>query len=270
MSQLPSTCCMRGSIHAGSTTGTEQVVHGLQTYVASPADPSSPVKGTVVIIADAFGWDFINLRLLADSYARRGGFRVLLPDFHSGKSLSKDHLDLAFPMPGRTPTNSIALVTGIPQFLYWLWSHRQSVSLPIITTFFASLHAEQSRIAARTGVAGFCWGGRYAVLMHDHVDAIYAAHPSFLQVPADVAAISKPVSFALGEKDTVLPMPQIEKLKGVLSKKKDSLESEVIVYEGMPHSFAVRGNPEIEEAKKGLEDSETQAVEWFTKHLHAE
>ncbi|KAJ6257947.1 hypothetical protein Dda_7737 [Drechslerella dactyloides] len=271
MSQLPSVCCMRGSMHAGTPTGTEEVVHGLQTYVARPAD-GAPVNGTVVICADAFGWQFINLRLIADSYARRGGFRVLMPDFHFGKPLSTDHLDLAFPMKGREQPfwrRVISLVLGLPQFVFWLWVHRQSVSYPIITNWFAALRDEQAKVGAKTGVAGFCWGGRYALLVNDYVDAIYTAHPSMLSVPGEIEMITKPVSFAVGEKDPVLPLPQVEKIKGVLSKKKDSLNSEVIVYEGMPHSFAVRGNPEIVEAKKGLEGSETQAVDWFTKHLHA-
>ncbi|KAF3915024.1 hypothetical protein ABW21_db0200713 [Orbilia brochopaga] len=271
MAQLPSVCCMRGSMHSGTPTGTEQVIHGLQTYVAQPVDGDLK-NGTVVIVPDGFGWTFINLRLIADSYARRGGFRVLMPDFHFGKPLSTDHLDLAFPMKGREQPlwkRVITLVLGFPQFVYWAWSHRESVSRPIVTTWFAAFHAEQTDIGAKTGVAGFCWGGRYAILMNDYVDAIYAAHPSFLGIPNEVEMITKPVSFALGEKDAVVPLKNVEKIKGILSKKKDSLDSEVVVYEGMVHSFAVRSNPEFPEAKKGLEGSETQAVEWFTKHLHA-
>ncbi|EPS43769.1 hypothetical protein H072_2239 [Dactylellina haptotyla CBS 200.50] len=154
-----------------------------------------------------------------------------------------------------------------PRFLVWFWTHRQGVSLPIITEFFKGLREQENAVGGKVGVAGFCWGGRYAVLMHPYVDAIYAAHPSFLQVPSEVEAVTKPISFALGDKDVVLRMAQVEKIRGIL-KKKEQLDSEVIVYEGMEHSFAVRGNPEIEAAKKGLEDSETQCVEWFTKHLN--
>ncbi|KAF3931952.1 hypothetical protein ABW20_dc0101554 [Dactylellina cionopaga] len=161
---------------------------------------------------------------------------------------------------------SLALLFAFPKFLVWFWSHREGVSLPIITKFFKALRDNPSNNGDKLGVVGFCWGGRYAILMNPYVDAIYAAHPSFLQVPSEVEAVTKPISFALGEKDTVLPMPQVEKIRGVL-KKKEHLDSEVIVYENMEHSFAVRGNPEIEEAKKGLEGSETQCVEWFTRHL---
>ncbi|KAF3909562.1 hypothetical protein AA313_de0205279 [Arthrobotrys entomopaga] len=159
------------------------------------------------------------------------------------------------------------MVSTFPVFILWAWTHKQSVTLPIITNFFKALRQAQAGTGTKIGVAGFCWGGRYAILMDPYVDAIYAAHPSFLQIPSEVEAVTKPISFALGDKDVVVPMPKVEQIKGVL-KKKDNLYSEVIVYEGMEHSFAVRGNPEIELAKKGLEGSETQCVEWFTKHLN--
>ncbi|KAF3933140.1 hypothetical protein ABW19_dt0204025 [Dactylella cylindrospora] len=172
-------------------------------------------------------------------------------------------------MKGREPPmwkRGLALLASFPRFLVWFWTHRQGVTLPIISDFLKALQEEEHGAGGKVGVAGFCWGGRYAILMSPYVDAIYAAHPSFLQIPSEIEAISKPISFAVGDKDTVLPMPQVEKIKGVL-KRKESLDTEVVVYEGMEHSFAVRGNPEIEAAKKGLEDSETQAVEWFVKHL---
>lgn len=90
-----------GSIHTGEATGTEEVVHGLNTYIARPE--SSVINGTIVIIPDVFGWDFVNIRLLADSYAKRGGFKVLLPDFHFGDAYSKVSLDAAFPLKGFEP-----------------------------------------------------------------------------------------------------------------------------------------------------------------------
>ncbi|KAK6339585.1 hypothetical protein TWF718_008981 [Orbilia javanica] len=265
--ELPSSCCMRGSLHTGNTTGTEETIHNFPTYVATPEPSDRPVNGTVVILGDVFGWDFINIRLLADSYAKRGNFRVLAPDVHFGDAFPKDSLDAVFPLKGfESPwyKRLWEMATTFPKFLVWFWAHRESVSHPIITKFFKSLREDPN--SGKIGVVGFCWGGRYAVLMDQYVDAIYTAHPSFLQVPAEVEAVTKPISFAVGDKDIVLPMGQVEKIKGIL-KKKEGLESEVVVYEGMEHSFAVRGNPAIEAAKTALEGSETQAVEWFIKHL---
>jgi dienelactone hydrolase len=63
--------------------GREDKIHGLDTYIAEPK--SSPAKGIVVIIPDAFGWQFVNNRILADHYASRGNFKVYLPDFMHGK-----------------------------------------------------------------------------------------------------------------------------------------------------------------------------------------
>jgi dienelactone hydrolase len=78
--------CFKGTIHDGKPTGTVTRLHGFDTYVAEPAN-GSPPKGIVVIIPDAFGWDFVNIRLIADNYARKRDFRVYAPDFMGGQSL---------------------------------------------------------------------------------------------------------------------------------------------------------------------------------------
>ena len=58
-------------------------LHGLDCYVADA--PDSCPRGIVVIVPAATGWNMPNNRVLADCYARRGGFQVLLPDFTNGK-----------------------------------------------------------------------------------------------------------------------------------------------------------------------------------------
>jgi hypothetical protein len=75
--------CFRGSIHEGNPKGEVTRIHGLDTYVSRPPNGTTP-RGVVVIIPDAFGWDFGNSRLLADSYAEKGKFLVYLPDFMNG------------------------------------------------------------------------------------------------------------------------------------------------------------------------------------------
>ena len=65
----------------GTPTGTISKLHGLNTYIARP---EGTPKGLVVIIPDIFGWEMSNSRLLADSYAKAGGFLVYLPDFMEG------------------------------------------------------------------------------------------------------------------------------------------------------------------------------------------
>jgi dienelactone hydrolase len=78
---MPCKNCVSG-LYDGTPTGTVTTLHGLPTYVAEP--PSGSPKGIIVIIPDAFGWELSNTRVLADRYAKRGAFRVYVPDFMNG------------------------------------------------------------------------------------------------------------------------------------------------------------------------------------------
>jgi dienelactone hydrolase len=55
-------------------------------YIAEP-EAGKEVKGIIVIISDAFGWQFVNNQIIADHYATRGDFKVYLPDFMDGGSI---------------------------------------------------------------------------------------------------------------------------------------------------------------------------------------
>lgn len=76
--------CFKGSERQDAEpTGNVITLHGLPTYVANPSAGRS-AKGIIVNIPDAFGWEFINNRLLVDEYARKGDFTVFMPDFMNG------------------------------------------------------------------------------------------------------------------------------------------------------------------------------------------
>src|SRR5215471_8473871 len=90
----------------------------------------------------------------------------------------------------------------------WFFWHRQSVTIPIIKSFFQILRTENPDL--RIGVAGFCWGGRYALLLgQEHfsdihlVDAVFAGHPSLVSIPKDVEAPYCPVSLAVASTDSL-------------------------------------------------------------------
>ena len=80
---MPCRDCSTGTLHEGTPKGRVEKIHGLPTYIADPPSGTEP-KGIVVIIPDAFGWELPNSRVLADSYAEKGNFRVFLPDFMDG------------------------------------------------------------------------------------------------------------------------------------------------------------------------------------------
>lgn len=79
--------CVSGQRHSGEPQGKMIKLHGLDTYVAEPSN-GRRAKGAIIIIPDAFGIEFINNKLLADTYASKGGYTVYLPDFMRGRFTS--------------------------------------------------------------------------------------------------------------------------------------------------------------------------------------
>lgn len=76
--------CFTGAVHHDEKPkGRETKIHGRDTYVAEPPQGVAP-KGVIVIVPDAFGWQFVNNKILADNYASKGGYLVYLPDFMDG------------------------------------------------------------------------------------------------------------------------------------------------------------------------------------------
>lgn len=65
--------CFTGIVHEGTPVGRVETIHGLPTYVAGTTSETEP-EGIIVIISDAFGWDLLNSRILADAYAKRGNY----------------------------------------------------------------------------------------------------------------------------------------------------------------------------------------------------
>lgn len=76
--------CFKGSVHDGEPRGKIIKLHDLDTYVVEPAE-GKEVKGILVVIPDAFGWKFVNCRLLADNYANKSNYKVYMPDVMIGE-----------------------------------------------------------------------------------------------------------------------------------------------------------------------------------------
>ena len=76
--------CFSGTISTGAPTGAIATIHDLPTYVTTPEDGVKP-KGLVVFMTDAFGYTLPNNQVLADQYAKKGGFLVYVPDLMGGE-----------------------------------------------------------------------------------------------------------------------------------------------------------------------------------------
>ena len=171
--------------------------------------------------------------------------------------------------------------------LTFLFRSRRSLCKPRVFNFFRALRTEPlpETKDLKIGIAGFCWGGQYAVLLtHDTpssrvqranddsgqikplIDCAHTAHPSFLSVPKDIEAVSLPLSVAVGDKDMVLSKDKAYAVKEILEKKKAG-DHEVVIYQGAKHGFAVRGDPDDPSQFELGENSRSQALAWFSSRL---
>ena len=138
----------------------------------------------------------------------------------------------------------------------WLVKHREAVARPLIEGFIRTVRLIPG--TDKVGVIGFCWGGRYALLAGhaefssgegQGVDAVYALHPSLVAIPGDFDPIAVPTSIAVGDKDSLLGMKEVEQIKEIMDKRKDT---EVRIYKDQIHGWSLRGDFSSEKDKKAM------------------
>ncbi|KAG9500713.1 hypothetical protein J7337_006392 [Fusarium musae] len=149
-----------------------------------------------------------------------------------------------------------------------------AASWPRIRSFFQALRLHEGP-QQRIGAAGFCWGGKPVLtLAHPEsltedgiplVDAVFTGHPSGMSLPGDAEPIVRPVSVAIGDRDIVTSMSQVNVMKETW--KDLDTPTEVVVYPGAGHGFCVR----VDEKNKNLfqqsKEAEKQALDWFAMHF---
>ncbi|KAI9868030.1 MAG: hypothetical protein M1813_006775 [Trichoglossum hirsutum] len=198
----------------------------------------SPTNGLIVVIPDVFGWELTNVRVLADVVS---GVQALI---------------------GLTP---------------FLLHRSDSTVLPTIATFLRSVR-ENEGCAHKIGIAGFCYGGRLAILVAHNdertsttdgkplADVVFTGHPAEVKIPVEFEKVRLPLSIAIGSKDSWMSLQQIGEVRKILDKKVQA-DHEIVVYDGVKHGFTVRGNPGNEAAAKQGIEAEDQAVAWFKRFL---
>jgi dienelactone hydrolase len=282
--------CFKGSIHAyAEPKGREETLHGVRTYIAAGlAEGTTSSASTVVFITDAFGFNLVNSKLLADDYAARTGFRVLVPDIIPGGGVPAYSLELMsaasapvglLDIPGQL-WRIASVVRMMSIFIPFMLRTRGA--FPAILAYVRAVKADMPS-DTKLGVAGFCWGGLQATKLSAEpsveggaeplVAANFMAHPSGLKVPIDyVDAATKfhvPLSIALGDKDMMLSKENAALLEAELRREYAGSEGrlEVALYENAGHGFAVRADKAKNEEDEAAGKAATQAVNFFKKYL---
>lgn len=162
----------------------------------------------------------------------------------------------------------------ISAVLPWYWVNRISSSYPRVVSFFDTLRREEPNLPI--GAAGFCWGGKHAVLLAGEnarvndkplIDAGFAGHPSMLTVPDDIEKMRLPVAFAIGDKDRLVPAEQAATIKKIVESKPEGQQGEVRIYPNCGHGFCVRADTTFTDVMKQSLLAEDHCIEWFDKLL---
>ena len=129
----------------------------------------------------------------------------------------------------------------------------------------------------KLGITGFCRGGRTVWMYCAHqkkMDAGVAwygglspAQPAISTTPLDIVdKLNAPVLGLYGGADQGIPVEQVEKLRAALknSKNKKTQQSQIHLYEGMPHGFNADYRPSYR--KDAADDAWKRMLAWFKQH----
>ncbi|KAH9208491.1 dienelactone hydrolase [Leptodontidium sp. 2 PMI_412] len=280
--------CFKGSVHDhAKPTGTEEILHGVRTYTASPVD-SAASQSTIIFITDAFGFNLINSKILADIYASKSGFCVLVPDIIPGGGVPLSSLALM-----ETATAPVAwwnvygqirrIVTVVRMMTIFMpFAIRTRGVFPSILAYARAVRAELPA-GAKLGAAGFCWGGLQTTKLTEEsaveggsealIDAHFTAHPAGMKPPQFLESHRKfkvPLSIAVGDKDFVLSKDNVATIEAGFRTEYGNSEDagyQVKIYQGCGHGFAVRADPKKTIENEAAGQATEQAVAWFKRYL---
>ena len=228
---------------------------GMEAFVVKPeGEPSGPA---VIVAMEAFGVNS-HIREVCRRLAREG-YIALAPDFYhrTGKMLTYAYED-----PKRREPFSALTNDGIEADVNAALKHLSGMS---------------EVDAARIGIVGFCVGGFMAFLAACRTDVATAVcfYGGGIVNPREglklepllneAANIKVPVLMLFGEKDSSVPMSDVDAIRNRLSMQ--PREHEVVVYPGAEHGFNCDERASFHpEASK---DAWGRTIKWLELRLKA-
>jgi len=185
-------------------------------YLALPPRGSGP---GLLLLQEIFGVNE-HIRAVARQYAL-DGFVVLAPDVFWQQSR---RVELGY--VGDDWQRAMALVNGADR----------AALLRDLKDSVTALQARPEVAGRKTGVFGYCMGGRLAfqAAAHTGVDAAVAYYGGGIQQQLDlVPAIACPIQLHYGELDANIPLEAVAQVRAALSGKR----ADVHVYPGAHHGF---------------------------------
>lgn len=151
----------------------------IDVYISKPADyPNSPAKLLLLLTAGT-GVHSINNQVQADMFASEG-FVVIMPDQFKGDAAPNSKAIPAEENPGLIEQFKLKAAETAKSFLVDMWLARQTPEkvLPILFKVIESAKDEYAdAVAHGEGIycVGYCFGGKYAVILAgDREDTVMA------------------------------------------------------------------------------------------------
>ncbi|KAJ3341682.1 hypothetical protein HDU93_004316 [Gonapodya sp. JEL0774] len=271
-SSAPPECCTTGYVFAGTPTGKEEKLNGLDCYVALPSSGSK--EHSVLICHDIFGWKMPNTRLVADAIAKEG-FAVFVP------APAADALDISI-MPAPTFFGRFLQVgralSVVPSVAYTVMNTKSNYGK--LVKSFAKFLKEQEGVK-KLGSIGYCFGGHDSLGLGTTTpplaDAVAEAHAGEWSAPPskDAADLVTPALFIFSHADFSLKDADRDEIIKVLQRRtaeeatKGYFEWNLYAPSTL-HGFAIRcdeTNP-VQKAERDL--ALTNTKNFFKKWLLAD
>ncbi|KAH9216972.1 dienelactone hydrolase [Leptodontidium sp. 2 PMI_412] len=242
-----SSCCLKGFEWDGTPTGSIGKLANNDTYITG----SNP-DVAILVVHDLLSWNFPNIRLLADHYARETNATIYVPDFFGGESLP----------PGPILSNNFHEL-DIPAFVA---KNTREIREPEIFDCARALREKYKKI----GAVGFCFGGwavfRLGAKEHQPllVDCISAGHPTWL-TEKDIDEVAVPVQILAPEIDPVFTAEL--KLRSFQTISELGLPFDYQHFPGVEHACFTRGDSKHTGEREAMVRGKNAAVWWFKQFL---
>ncbi|SNX84240.1 related to AIM2 - cytoplasmic protein involved in mitochondrial function or organization [Melanopsichium pennsylvanicum] len=263
--------CVSGFRIPGEPKGQMEVIHGLSTYVAQPANPSSDSASKAIIyFYDAFGLKLDNNKIIPDKLADATGLTVYVPDIFNGGGVPESALasapSTAEEMKSASFMSKLKTGAAMAKAGPFFAKNLPAFKIPTLKKWIEQL--KESKGYSKLGGTGFCYGGKLVIALNatGHINVSVANHPSMV-TKGDVASIKNAILFNCAEEDPMFAEAYAKQVEKEWSEKGDKPPHKFVYYPNTVHGFAARPNLGDKLVKEAFEKAFVNSVDFWKAHL---